>query len=283
MTGGPAAGPFGDSRPEPRPIPTPKANPAPMPTPPKGHASPGQAVRSVIFVALMYLLLLLMGLVALPSAVISRRAALGWCKRYCRWTLWLLRRLCGTRHEIRGRVPDRPCIVASKHQSFLDVILLTHALPQPRFVMKRSLLWVPILGYFARRIGCVAIDRKARGEAVRGMVQGVAELAHEGGQVIIFPQGTRVAPGLRVPYRGGVLKLYGSFGMPIALAAANTGWFWPRTGTRRTPGTAVIEFLGTIPPGQPTADLLGRIEAEIEEGSERLAREAAAEIAALGS
>lgn len=243
--------------------------------PPAGHESAGQAVRSVAFVALMYLMMGLMGLVALPSAVVSRGAALVWCKRYCRWTLWLLGALCGTRHEIRGTVPVEPCIVASKHQSFLDVILLTLALPQPRFVMKRELLWVPIFGYFARRIGCVAIDRQARGEAVRGMVAGIRALAGEGGQVIIFPQGTRVAPGLRVPYRGGVMKLYATFGLPIALAAVNTGWFWPRTGTRRTPGTAVVEFLGTIPPGERPEGLLARIEREIEDGSDCLAREAA--------
>src|SRR5699024_4699045 len=148
----------------------------------------------------------------------------------------------GTRHEIRGHVPDGPCIVASKHQSFLDVMMLTLALPQPRFVMKRELLWLPVFGYFARRIGCVAINRKARGEAVRGMIEGVGQLAHEGGQIVIFPQGTRVAPGHGVPYRGGVLKLYATFGQPIVCAAANTGWFWPRSGTRRTPGTAVVEF-----------------------------------------
>ncbi len=233
-------------------------------------------MRSVVFIVVMYALLLGMGLVALPSAIFSRRAALGWCKRFCRWTLWLLRVMCGTRYEIRGPVPDRPCIVAAKHQSFLDVILLTVSLPQPRFVMKRELLWVPVLGYFARRIGCVAIDRKAGGEAVRGMVAGIRELAHEGGQVIIFPQGTRVAPGLRVPYRGGVIRLYAAFGLPIALAAVNTGWFWPRTGTRRTPGTAVVDYLGTVPPGEPTEGLLARIEREIEAGSDRLAREAAA-------
>jgi 1-acyl-sn-glycerol-3-phosphate acyltransferase len=247
--------------------------------PPKGHGSAGQAVRSVTFVAIMYALMLGMGLVALPFAMASRRAALDWCKRYCRWTLWLAEAMCGTRHEIRGPVPRGPCIVAAKHQSFLDVILLTLALPRPRFVMKRELLWTPVVGYFARRIGCIAIDRSARGEAVRTMVSGVRELAHEGGQVIIFPQGTRVAPGLRMPYRGGVLKLYAAFGLPIALAAANTGWYWPRTGTRRTPGTAAIEFLGTIEPGLPVDGLLERIEREIEDGSERLAREAAAEIA----
>src|SRR5699024_644733 len=98
--------------------------------PPTGHASPGQAFRSVVFIVIMYLMLPAMGLIALPASMVSRRAALAWTKRYCACTLWLLERLCGTRHLIRGAVPRETCIVASKHQSFLDVILLVHALPR---------------------------------------------------------------------------------------------------------------------------------------------------------
>lgn len=267
MTGDAPAGP-----------PTDGAGPASGP--PEGHGSAGRAVRSVGFVVLIYLLMGVMGLLALPAAAVSRRAALWACKTYCRWVMWLLRVMCGTRIEVRGPVPREACIVACKHQSFLDVMMLTLALPRPRFVMKRELLWVPVLGFFARRIGCVAIDRKARGEAVRGMLAGVGALAAEGGQVIIFPQGTRVAPGARMPYRGGVLRLYDAFGLPVALAAANTGWFWPRSGTRRSPGTAVVEFLGVVGPGLPTEGLLSRMEAEIEAGSDRLAAEAAAGFAA---
>lgn len=248
--------------------------------PPAGHGSAGQAVRSVAFVVIIYLLMGIMGLVALPSAIFSRQAALGWCKRYCRWTLWLLGKMCGTRCEIRGPVPTGVCIVASKHQSFLDVMMLTLALPQPRFVMKRELLWIPVFGYFARRIGCVAIDRSARGEATRTMLSGVRALSDRGGQVVIFPQGTRVAPGAEVPYRGGVLKLRAAFGLPVVLAAANTGWFWPRKGLWRTPGTAVVEFLDTIAPDAPAEGLLSRIEAGIEAASDALTNEAAVGTAA---
>lgn len=251
----------------------------PPAAPPKANRSAGEALRAVTFIVAMYALLLGMGLVSLPTATFSRRAALGWAKRYCRSVFWLLRVICRIRCEIRGPVPEHPCIVASKHQSFLDVLMLIAALPRPRFVMKRSLLWVPVIGFYARRLGCVAIDRGARGEAVRVMIAGVGGWAGDQGQIVIFPQGTRVAPGAQVPFRGGVLKLYGVFDLPVAVAAVNTGWFWPRTGTRRTPGTAVVEFLETIPTGEPAATLLPRIEAAIEGGSDRLAREAAAEIA----
>jgi 1-acyl-sn-glycerol-3-phosphate acyltransferase len=235
-------------------------------------------VRAVTFVVLMYALLLGMGLAALPGSTLSRQAALGWAKRYCRWVRRMLGAICRIRCEVRGPVPDFPCIVAAKHQSFLDVLMLIEALPRPRFVMKRSLLWVPVIGFFARRLGCVAIDRSAGGDAVRVMIAGVGAWAGDRGQIVIFPQGTRVAPGAQVPFRGGVLKLYRAFELPVVTAAANTGWFWPRVGTRRTPGTAVVEFVETIPPGEPTDGLLPRIEASVEGGSDRLAAQAAAEI-----
>ncbi len=248
--------------------------------PPPGNRSASEAVRALAFIIAMYALLLGMGLVALPGSALSRRAARGWAKRYCRTVRHMLWAFCRIRCEIRGPVPDFPCIVASKHQSFLDVLMLIEALPVPRFVMKRSLLWVPVIGFFARRLGCVPIDRSAGGEAVRAMLDGVAARAEDRGQVIIFPQGTRVAPGARVAFRGGVLKLYDAFGLPIVIAAANTGWVWPRTGTRRTPGTAVLEFLETVPPGASTQGLLRHVETVMETASDRLADEAAAALRA---
>ena len=258
----------------------PTSPPAPRPAvPPRRNRSPGEAVRAMTFIVAMYALLLGMGLISLPTATFSRRAAVRWAKRYCRSVFWLLRVLCRIRCEVRGPVPSEPCIVAAKHQSFLDVLMLIEALPSPRFVMKRSLLWVPVIGFYARRLGCVAIDRGAGAEAVRAMIAGVGGWAGDRGQIVIFPQGTRVAPGAQVPFRGGVLKLYSAFELPVVVAAVNTGWFWPRTGTRRTPGTAVVEFLEAIPTGQPTQTLMRRIETAIEEGSDRLARQAAAEIA----
>jgi 1-acyl-sn-glycerol-3-phosphate acyltransferase len=253
-----------------------------LPGPPERNRSAGEAVRAVAFIAIMYALLLGMGLVSLPSSAVSRRSAINWAKRYARSVRWLLRAICRIGWEIRGPAPSGPYIVASKHQSFLDVLMLIDALPSPRFVMKRSLLWVPVIGFFGRRLGCVAIDRNARGEAVRAMLAGFAAQADDPGQIVIFPQGTRVAPGSRAPFRAGVLRLYESFDLPVVLAAANTGWFWPRTGIRRTPGTAVVEFVETIPPGTSPATLLARVEAAIESGSERLAAEAAAEITRKG-
>jgi 1-acyl-sn-glycerol-3-phosphate acyltransferase len=193
---------------------------------------------------------------------------------------WLLRVICGARVEVRGPVPTEPCIVASKHQSFLDILLLTHALPSARFIMKKSLLRVPILGLFARQIGCVAIDRSAGGDAIRTMIEGVTDGGADAGQTIIFPQGTRTRPGDFPPFRPGVLKLYTHFDQPLTLAALNTGWVWPGRGIARYPATAIVEFLETIPTGQDTSEMLPHIEAVIETGYDALADEAAGELSA---
>ena len=149
-----------------------------------------QPVRGLIFVVLAYGLMFVMGVLLVLPSWASRRFALGAIKFYIHIGLFLLRVICGTRYELRGTVPSGPCIIASKHQSFLDVWLLCIALPAPRFVMKKSLLWMPIVGIYANRLGGIAIDRDAGSKAVRALEAGVADGVGEG-QTIISPQGTR--------------------------------------------------------------------------------------------
>lgn len=228
-------------------------------------------LRGLVFIAAMYGLMLVMGLATMVPSLISQPFARRIAKLYSSWVFWLLRILCGARVEIRGTIPQHACIVASKHQSFLDILLLTYALPSARFIMKQSLLNVPILGLFARQIGCVAIDRGAGGDAIRTMIDGVNSGGAEAGQTIIFPQGTRTRPGDFPPFRPGVLKLYTHFKQPLVLAALNTGWVWPGRGIARYPATAVLEFLTEIPAGQSTSEMLDQIEHRIEAGYDRLA------------
>ena len=204
-----------------------------------------RVVRGMVLIGLVYAILIGMGLVALPTAIVSRRGALWWCKTYARTIFGLMRPVAGISVEIRGEVPRHPCIVAANHQSFLDVLMLVHALPVPRFVMKRSLLWVPVLGYFAKRIGCIAIDRQSRG-ALGEILDGMEAAGHEG-QMIIYPQGTRIPPGVSVPYRSGVVAMQRRTGLPVELVATNAGLFWPGHGVARHPGTAVLSFLGMAP------------------------------------
>jgi len=228
-------------------------------------------VRSVAFVLLSYALMAAMGAVGAPLVLWREDWARSWNRAYIRMTFAMARALCGLRVEIRGTVPQRDVIVAAKHQSQLDVLALYATLPEARFVMKRELLWMPFFGLYARRTGALPIDRSGGSATIRAMI---AAFRAARGQIVIYPQGTRIAPGETAPYRRGAVSLYAALDRPMVLAATNGGHFWPRRGVLRHPGTAVIEFLGALPPGLSEAEAAREIESRIETASARLSAEA---------
>jgi len=134
---------------------------------------------------------------------------------------------------------------------------------------KRILMYAPVIGQFGLRIGCIPVDRGKRGAAITKMLADVkAGVAHPG-QLIIYPQGTRVAPGAEKPYKKGTGALYRELGQPCIPVATNIGVFWPKRGVYRKPGTAVVEFLDEIAPGMEPHAFMALIEERIEHGLDR--------------
>ena len=232
-----------------------------------------QWLKSLLFIVLSYGMMLPLAIVFLPWAIFDRRGALAACHSWCAFTLWLVRVLCGVKTEVRGTPPTDEVLIAAKHQSFLDIIMIYHAVPRGKFIMKKELLWAPILGQYALMIGCVPVDRGKRAEAVRKMVADVAAGRQQPGQLIIYPQGTRIPPGVQAPYKVGSSILYGELEQPCVPVACNVGLFWPKRGILRTPGTAVVEFLDPIPPGMEQRAFLEELERRVEDRSNELMRE----------
>ncbi len=232
-----------------------------------------QWLRSLVFIVLMYLAMAVIAIVFLPWALASPAGAFAACHAYCRWVRWSAAAIVGLRTEVRGSVPTGEVVVAAKHQSFLDIILIFGAVPRGKFIMKRELLFAPILGQYAWRIGCVPVDRGRRGQAIQKMVYDVARGQRSPGQLIIYPQGTRVAPGVRKPYKIGTAILYEQLGQPCVPVATNVGLFWPKRAIYRRPGIAVVEFLEPIPPGLASEPFMQRLEEAVEEASDRLTAE----------
>lgn len=231
-------------------------------------------VRSVVFAVLIYAMMAIMAVLFFPLALASPKGASFACHAWCRWTLWLARWLIGLRTEIRGTIPTGAVLVAAKHQSFLDIILIFHAVPRARFIMKQILLFSPILGQYAWRLGCIPVNRGKKGAAISQMVADVSKTLSEPGQLVIYPQGTRVAPGAEKPYKVGTAVLYEAMDQPCVPVAVNTGLFWPRRGVLRHPGLAVVEFLDPIAPGQPKETFLAELETRVETASNQLMAEA---------
>lgn len=229
---------------------------------------------SLLFIIQMYTAMLVLAVLYLPYAITTPDGALAACKAFCRWTVLSLRVMTGLRSEVRGTAPEGEVLIAAKHQSFLDIILIFNAVPRGKFIMKRELMWAPILGQFALRIGCVPVNRGKRGAAITRMMEDVRSGAKRAGQLIIYPEGTRVAPGKRLPYKAGTAALYTQLGQPCVPVATNVGLFWPKRGILRKPGLAVVEFLAPIPPGLPRETFMSRLAKDIEDSSDRLMRDA---------
>ena len=182
--------------------------------------------------------------------------------------MWLLERVCGLRYEVVGlkNIPEQNCIIASKHQSAWETIAFRRLLP-PRqsWVLKKELLRIPIFGWALAAANPIAIDRSAGKAAAKQIIKRGTELLHRGCYVVIFPEGTRVAPGERKRYGIGAALLAEHSGYPVLPIAHNAGVFWRRRGILKRPG--VIQVVIGVPietRGLKAAEINRRIEDWIE-------------------
>ncbi len=233
-----------------------------------------QWVLSLIFIVQMYLVMVVLAVVFLIPMLLSKRWAMRACHTYCAWVIWTARWIIGLKTQVRGTVPTGQVMVAAKHQSFFDIIIIFGCLPRPKFIMKKELMWAPILGQYAYRLGCVPVDRGGRAEAVTRMLADVQSGRALPGQLCIYPQGTRVAPGVQLPYKKGTAILYKALNQPCVPTACNVGVLWPKRGIYRARGTAVVEFLDPIAPGMDEGPFMARLEDQIETRSDALMAEA---------
>jgi 1-acyl-sn-glycerol-3-phosphate acyltransferase len=202
------------------------------------------ALRSVLFNLLLWLSVPLF----VPPALIAA-ALLPWRPRYRllsswgRFHTWLARRLCGIGYRVEGRqhLPKHgAAIILAKHQSAWETIAFQEIFPPHTWVLKRELIWVPFFGWALRLLRPIAIDRGAGRRAVEQIVAQGSERLRSGIWVMIFPEGTRVAPGHRRRYGVGGAALAAASGFPVVPVAHNAGHFWPRRGFLKRPGTVRV-------------------------------------------
>jgi len=237
---------------------------------------PALLVRSLAFNALFYANLIVHVIVALPALALPHRVHLACVRSYARTSLWLLRVICGTTVEWRGRdrIPQGACIVACKHQSAWETFALYGLLDDPTYILKRELMWIPLFGWHMKKAGLIAIDRSAGLAALSRMTARARGELDRGRQVVIFPEGTRRPPGAEPSYKPGVAHLYGKAGVACVPLALNSGLFWPRRSILRLPGTIVVEVLDPIAPGLDSRAFLARLQDVLEQASTRLIEEA---------
>jgi 1-acyl-sn-glycerol-3-phosphate acyltransferase len=236
-------------------------------------------LRSLAFNAVFWLGTVVFGIAGLPFLLTPRRTAMRFGRFWAQAVLFALKHIVGLDGEIRGRenIPPGGCLIAMKHQSMWDTLMLPPLLGDPAVVVKRELQYVPFYGWYATRAGSIFIDRKGGAGALRRMVAAAKQAIVDGRPVVIFPQGTRTTPGAPIadaPYQPGIAALYRELGVALVPAAVNSGMYWGRRAFIKRPGRIIVEFLPPIPPGLPRREVMATLESRIEAAADALEREA---------
>lgn len=256
-------------------------SPKPRPT---GVFSYLRAGLYYVHVAAATLVLGLWGITQLPRGLIGANHVattwIGYVLRAARWHM-------GIAVELRGTppAPDQNALLAAKHQSFLDILAIAYAANRRGFVMKKQVLNVPVMGWYARRVGCIPIDRTRGRDAMTQIVsQAKARLGSDDGlgHLILYPEGTRTRPGEQRPYKQGIATIHIETSVPVYPVAVNCGMFWPKKGLPVAAGRAVIEFLPpiSIEAGESRDGFMRRLRDLVETRSNALMAEAGLPIAA---
>lgn len=242
-----------------------------------------QTLRSIIFVVVFYINTAVFLIFGSPLLFAPRGWAMAGLRAHARASLWWMRVIVGTRIEVRGRhnLPDGACLIAAKHQSAWDTFALIPFFRDPAMVMKAELGRIPLYGWFSHKFEHLLIARERGPSALRQLIRDARQRAAAGREIVIFPEGTRQAPGAAPAYKPGAVALYEGLDLPCVPVALNSGLFWPRKSWMRLPGTIVVDILEPIPPGLARPAFRKRLQDDIEAASERLIHEAARDPALL--
>ncbi len=196
-------------------------------------------MRSTLFLAGLVAVTVVWALVSLLTFPLPYRARFHVISRWCVMVRWLMRVVVRLDYRVEGaeNIPRQPCIVFSKHESAWETIILPiHFAPQT-WVLKRELLWLPFFGWGLAMLAPIAIDRSAGKTALQQVIEQGRERLARGAWVVVFPEGTRVAPGTRRRYKLGGASLAAATGAPVLPVAVNSGDYWARNSFLKYPGT----------------------------------------------
>jgi 1-acyl-sn-glycerol-3-phosphate acyltransferase len=229
-------------------------------------------IRSLAFNIFLYVFTALCSVLALCAAIFWPSRLVMISRLWSHGLLGGYRLLCGVTFRVRGaeHMPDGSCIIAMKHQSIWESWAAFAIFRQPIFVLKSELLWIPIFGWVTLRMGCIRVKRGAGKAALDSMIRGAHRACARGKQIIIFPEGTRSAPGAAPHYKSGVSHLYKALQIPCVPVALNSGLLWPKRGFSRPPGVITVEILPPISVGLSRQQMFERLERDIEAGCRRL-------------
>ena len=200
--------------------------------------------RSVLFALSLVIVTPPYAVIALLSAPLPRMTRYRIISGWSRLILWLSRAILGIEWRVEGRenLPSQPSVILAKHQSAWETLAFQHIFPPQVHVLKRELLWIPFFGWGLALMSPIAIDRSRGVAALRAIARRGQKRLEQGFWVVVFPEGTRVAPGESRDYQPGGAWLAAASGAPVVPVAHNAGLYWPRNAFLKRPGTVTIRI-----------------------------------------
>lgn len=234
------------------------------------------ALRSALFNVIMWTSIPLYAPLSLLTFAFPPPARYRFIKQWARFHIWLLRHLCRLDYRVEGRenLPDEAAVILSKHQSAWETLAYQLVFPRFSWVLKRELIWIPLFGWALALQQPIAIERGTGRRAMEQVIkQGTSRLA-AGVWVLIFPEGTRIAPRQRGRYRIGGAVLASASGHPVVPVAHNAGTYWPRRGFIKQPGVIRVVIGPAIETrGRRPEEIIKLAEAWIEDTMKQLESE----------
>lgn len=208
-------------------------------------------LRTAAFNAVFFAGSAVIVLLAPVAALFGSKALRWWVVFWTRYHRWCARWVMGIRVVVSGEILKTPALYAGKHQAMFETLEMVALLDAPVIVLKRELAAIPVWGWAARRYGMIVVDREGSSTALRQMMRDAAAAGASGRSVVIFPEGTRVAPGEMPELKPGYLGLYRALKLPLVPVAIDSGHAWPRNGPKQAGGAIRFAFQPAIPPGLP--------------------------------
>ena len=221
-----------------------------------------QLLRSVLYALIFYPATFLFVLAGLTASLFGNRSTRSLVRGWTIFHARLADTLLGVHSQVEGRIPDGAVLIAVKHQSMYETLEMIRIADTPVIVLKRELAQIPLFGWLTRRYGVIPVERSAGSKALRAMMAAGRAATAQGRAVIIYPEGTRVAPGETPPLRPGFAGLYRALGLPVVPVAVDSGHLWPK-GLVKRPGTVRFRIGESIPAGLKRDEIEARVHAAI--------------------
>ena len=210
-------------------------------------------IRNFLFSLLFFTGIIFISIIFLPSFFLPKQVVLVGGKLMGYWTGFCLRFVMSVKISIKGKeniINNEKFFIAASHQSMFETFYLQTIFNSPVFILKKELLIIPIFGWYLKKIGSISIKRNKVTKDNLGFFYDVSKMiANSNRPLIIFPQGTRVLPDERPPFKKGASRIYEQLNIACQPVAINSGYVWPKKGEKKTNKTITISILKPIPSG----------------------------------